>query len=182
MIKLEWRTEKRKINDLIPFEKNPRKITDDQVKRLKVSIEKFNIVEIPAIDTNNMLVAGHQRMKIMQIIGRGDEEIDVRVPNRKLTQAEFDEYNVRSNKNTGEWDMLLLAEFDESMLADVGFESKELDRIFKKDDDDDFDADKEAEKIITPTSKYGEVYQLGKHRLMCGDCSKTADVDKLMGG
>ena len=124
MEKLEWHNEKRVIDKLIGFPKNPRKMSDSQTSDLKKSIEKFNLVEIPAIDIDNVLVAGHQRMKIMQLIGRGDEVIDVRVPNRKLTKEEFDEYNIRSNKNTGEWDMLLLAEFDEKMLADVGFESK----------------------------------------------------------
>ena len=64
--KLEWRTEKRKIKDLIPYEKNPRKLTDKQQKDLKKSLEKFNLVEIPAIDTDNKILAGHQRLKVMQ--------------------------------------------------------------------------------------------------------------------
>ena len=132
MLNLEWRNEKRKISELVGHEKNPRKISDIQMKKLQDSISRFNFVEIPAIDQDNTILAGHQRIKAMQLIGRGEETIDVRVPNRKLTAGERDEYLIRSNKNTGEWDNELLAEFDEGMLADVGFESKELDKIFEQ--------------------------------------------------
>ena len=100
--KLIWHTERRKIKDLVPFEGNPRTMTDKQTEDLRKSLNRFNLVEIPAIDTNNKIIAGHQRLKIMQLLGRDQKEIDVRVPNRKLTEAEFKEYNLRSNKNTGE--------------------------------------------------------------------------------
>ena len=99
IIKLKWHNEKRKVSDLIPFKKNPRKITDEQREDLKKSLDKFDLVEIPAINTDNKIIAGHQRIAIMHLLGRGKEEIDVRVPNRKLTKAEFEEYNLRSNKN-----------------------------------------------------------------------------------
>ena len=59
--KLVWHTEKRKISDLLPYEKNPRKITEKQQQELTHSLKKFNIVEIPAIDTDNTICAGHQR-------------------------------------------------------------------------------------------------------------------------
>ena len=104
MDQLNWTTQKRKISELIGHPKNPRKISDKQIADLKASIQKFNFVEIPAIDTDNTILAGHQRLKIMQLLGRGNEEIDVRVPSRKLTEQEKDEYLLRSNKNTGEWD------------------------------------------------------------------------------
>lgn len=135
--KLIWHNEKRKVNDLIPFKKNPRKISKKQIEDLKKSLEKFNLVEIPAIDTNNKIIAGHQRLKILQILGRGEEEIDVRMPNRKLTDEEFEEYNIRSNKNTGEWDYNLLADLDEDLLKLVGFEEQELEKHFLDDFDDD---------------------------------------------
>ncbi len=127
---LIWHTEKRKINELIPFAENPRKMTEAQVKALTDSINKFGLVEIPAIDTDGVLVAGHQRTKVMQMIGRGDEEIDVRVPNRKLTADEFKEYNVRSNQNRGMFDFDMLAGmFDEKALLDIGFTERELDMV-----------------------------------------------------
>ena len=137
MDKLEWRTEQRKVKDLIPYEKNPRKISDEQVRQLKESLEKFNVVEIPAIDTDNKLIAGHQRVKILMMLNRGDEEIDVRVPNRKLTKEEFEEYNIRSNKNTADWDFDILKLFDEDLIEKIGFDDKELFKVI--DDDIDFD-------------------------------------------
>ena len=124
---LNWTTEKRKINDLIPYDKNPRQMTEKQIEDLKKSLEKFGLAEIPAINTNNMIVAGHQRLKIMQLLGRGDEEVDVRVPNRELTEEEFKEYNIRSNKNNGEWDFDILANnFNQDDLIGWGFEEAEL--------------------------------------------------------
>ena len=128
--KLEWHTEKRKIKDLIPFEGNPRQMTEKQNNDLTKSLEKFDLVEIPAVDTDNIIVAGHQRLRIMQLLGRGKEIIDVRIPNRKLTDKEFSEYNIRSNKNLGEWDYLLLANIDKDLLKNIGFDKIDLGIIF----------------------------------------------------
>ena len=131
--KLKWHTEKRVVKDLIPFEKNPRKITDKQKDDLKRSLEKFGLVEIPAIDVDNKIIAGHQRIKILQLLGRDKEKIDVRVPNRKLTEEEFREYNLRSNRNVAEWDYDLLSEFDHDLLENIGFNEEELEGIFQDD-------------------------------------------------
>lgn len=123
---LEWHNEKRKISDLIPHARNPRRLTEEQKKVLTDSLEKFNLVEIPVINTDNTILAGHQRLKVMAALGRGKEEIDVRVPNRELTQEEADEYLIRSNKNTGEWDYDLLKGFNTEDLLAFGFEDYEI--------------------------------------------------------
>jgi DNA modification methylase len=183
MKKLTWHTEKRKVNELIPFEANPRKMSDKQVGDLKKSLERFNLVEIPAIDTDNKIIAGHQRLKIMQLIERGQEEIDVRVPNRKLSEAEFKEYNLRSNKNTGEWNFDELANFDEDLLKELGFDENELDNIFGLEKADDFDLKAETEKAIKKPHgvKTGDLWQLGDHKLMVGDATNRKDWQKLLG-
>jgi len=72
MEKLEWRTEQRKVNDLVPFKINPRKITEAKRQQLIKSIEKFNLAEIPAINKDNTIISGHQRIIALQIMGRGD--------------------------------------------------------------------------------------------------------------
>lgn len=183
MEKLKWHNERRKVNDLISFKDNPRKITEKQKADLKVSLERFNLVEIPAIDTDNIIIAGHQRLKIMQLLGRGEEIIDVRMPNRKLTLEEFREYNMRSNKNTAGWDYNILKDIDYNILKDIGWDKEELDEIFNEEvEEDEFNAEQEYEKIKEPTVKLGELYQLGEHRLLCGDATKKEDVEKLMGG
>ena len=179
-IKLKWSTQKRRVNDLIPYEENPRQMTEKQKEDLQKSLEKFDLVEIPAIDTDDKICAGHQRMKMMQLLGRGEETIDVRVPNRKLTDEEFREYNLRSNKNTAEWDYDLLANIGEELLLDVGFDKDELDNIFNLDEPEDIDEVPELPE--KPISKIGDIYQLENHRLMCGDATKREDVEKLMGG
>ena len=101
-------------------------MTEKQAKDLKKSIEKFNFVELPVVNTDRIIVAGHQRLKIMQMLGRGDEEIEVRIPNRELTKDEVTEYCLRSNKNTGEWNFDLLSGFDESLLKEIGFTDFDL--------------------------------------------------------
>lgn len=124
--KLKWHTEKRKVKNLKFYEKNPRKMSDDDKKELSKSIDRFNLVEIPAINTDNMLVAGHQRIDDLLSKGRGDEEIDVRVPNRPLTKKEFREYNIRSNKNHGEFDNdILRKDFTLEELEFFGFDEIE---------------------------------------------------------
>ena len=124
---MRWTTEKRKISDLLPMDCNPRQMTEKQNKDLERSLKKFDLVEIPAINTDNTILAGHQRLRIMAALGRGDEETDVRVPDRKLTETECKEYAVRSNKNVGQWDFEALANhFDSDALVEWGFEKAEL--------------------------------------------------------
>lgn len=122
MKKIEWHTEKRKVNDLLPFEINPRKITEEKRQQLIRSLEKFNLAEIPAINKDGTVISGNQRIKALQMIGRGEELIDVRVPSRQLTEAEVKEYNLISNTHAGEWDFLMLeVEFSDISIADIGF-------------------------------------------------------------
>ncbi len=183
-IKLEWHNERRKVKDLVPHPNNPRQLTEQQAKVLTKSLEKFNLVEIPAIDTDNTLLAGHQRMKLMLLLGRGDEEIDVRMPNRKLTKEEADSYNILSNKATGEWDWGILANWDEKLLLDSGFTKLELSRGFDLNlkEDEGEDEVPEVDEKAPPIAQLADVWQLGQHRLMCGDATKSEDVDKLMNG
>lgn len=128
-MKLSWHNEKRKLSELVEFDKNPRILTEKAKKDLKSSLTKFGLAEVPAIDTDNKIVAGHQRISILKEL-EGDQEIDVRVPNRKLTQKEFEEYNIRSNKNAGEWSTELLGTFTREDLIDWGFEKWETIGIF----------------------------------------------------
>lgn len=179
---LVWRTEQRRVNDLLPYEKNPRKITEKQLSDLKRSLNKFNLVEIPAIDTNNKIIAGHQRIKVLQLLGRGEETIEVRIPNRKLTQKEYKEYLLTSNAVTGEWDYDLLKDFDVDLLLDIGFPEEELAHIWDEQleiENDYFDIEKELKKIKKAKTKVGDIFQLGTHRLICGDCTDKNVINRL---
>src|SRR3990167_924333 len=174
---MKWTTEKRRVNDLLPYANNPRQMTEKQDKDLKESLRKFDLVEIPAINRDGIILAGHQRLRILRALGRGEEEIEVRIPNRQLTKKEVQEYNIRSNKNTGEWDFDKLANnFDVGELLEWGFSEKDL-KIYNIIEDEAPGLSNEP-----AVSKSGEVYQLGRHRLMVGDSTKIEDVEKLMGG
>src|ERR1035437_9465828 len=120
MKKLQWATVQKKVNGLIPQGINPRKINEKQMSDLKKSLQKYNLVEIPAVDTNGEILAGHQRVLALQLLGRGEEIIDVRQPNRKLTEKESKQYLIASNKLGGSWDFEALKSFDMELLQLAG--------------------------------------------------------------
>jgi len=179
--KIKWKSDKRKIEDLKPFEGNPRMAGEKEMADLTKSLDKFDLADPLVINTDGEVIGGNFRLKLLT--KRGVKEVDVRVPNRKLNRKEAEELNLRLNKNTGLWDFGVLANFSEDLLKDVGFESEELDNIFGlESNEDDFDAEAEYGKITEPKVKMGDLYQLGNHRLLCGDATKKEDVEKLMGG
>jgi DNA modification methylase len=181
---ITWTTVQRKVNDLIPQDINPRKITKKEIEILKKSIVKFDLAEIPAINLDNKILAGHQRLMILKLLNRGEELIDVRVPNRELDKDEADEYLLLSNKSGGSWDYDLLKHFKMNTLLDCGFQKIELSKAWdmqKAEKLDHFDIDKELKKIKNPKTKLGDIVTLGKHRLICGDSTERETVTKLAG-
>ncbi|MDD4688525.1 MAG: site-specific DNA-methyltransferase [Eubacteriales bacterium] len=183
--------EKKNTASLLPAEYNPRKDLkpgDLEYEKLKRSIEQFGYVE-PVIwnKTTGRVVGGHQRLKVL--IDMGMTEVDCVVV--ELTEDKEKALNVALNKISGDWDKDKLAflisdlqgaDFDVSL---TGFDPAEIDDLFKdtlKDGikDDDFDVDAELKK---PTfSKSGDVWILGKHRLICGDSTKAETFETLMNG
>lgn len=180
-----WRTEKRRVSDLIPNPRNPRRMTEKQREELEKSLKKFNLAEIPAVNTDNRIIAGHMRVATLRQLGRENELIDVRVPSRKLSRKEYSEYLLRSNQNHGDFKWDILADtFDVDELLNAGFD-EELGFMF--DDvtsltEDGFSVERTLKAIGKPETKPGEIVRLGRHVLMCGDATKPEDVKKLMGG
>ncbi len=184
MSKLIWTTVQRKVNDLIPQKINPRKISDKQMSDIKKSLQKYNLVEIPAIDSDGMILAGHQRIRALQLLDRGEEIIDVRIPNRKLTEIESKQYLIASNKLGGDWDYDLLKSFDMELLQFAGFEDMEIAKFWDEDQEvkeDNFDVQKEIKKITEPKTKLGDIIILGKHKILCGDSTKPENLKRLLG-
>ena len=175
-----------KISELKPSEYNPRKWSEDQLTKLRESIEKFGIVD-PLIVNNhgsrkNIVIGGNMRLKVLKEMGF--KKVPVIFLN--LDENQERDLNVRLNKTGGDWDFDLLKEFDEDLLADIGFDSKELDVIFDDEDLEEkntFDLEKELDKVGIEeiNVKKGDVYQLGDSRLMCGDSTIPEDFAKLMG-
>jgi hypothetical protein len=123
---LEWHNEKRLAKSLFPCETNPNVNTDIQYANLKKSIERTGYVEVIAIDVDGRILAGEHRWRALMDMGHGEEEIDVRVPNRKLTKEEFDRYLVASNALKGSFDFSKLKSFDITMLLDIGMDEQAL--------------------------------------------------------
>ena len=171
------------IESLVTNEKNPRKWNDEQKKNLTESIKRFGNVD-PIIvnahpDRKNVVVGGHFRLEVCKELGY--KNMPVVFVN--LTPEKESELNLRLNKNQGEFDLDLLAEFDESLLTDIGFSSEEIDDIFPAEiNEEQFDLQKELDKLdITVKAKKGDVYDLDGSRIMIGDSTIEADVLKLMG-
>ena len=183
--------EKKHTADLLPADYNPRKDLkpgDLEYEKLKRSIEQFGYVE-PVIwnKTTGRVVGGHQRLKVL--IDMGITEIDCVVV--EMDEAKEKALNVALNKISGDWDKdklaLLIADlqgedFDVSL---TGFDPAEIDDLFKDTlqdgiKDDDFDVEEELQK---PTvTQPGDIWSLGRHRLICGDSTKADTFALLMAG
>ena len=185
MEKEDMKIEYIQIEKIKPNEYNPKKMTQKEAEDLEKSIERFGIVD-PLImnkakGRKGILIGGHQRLKIYKKMGF------TRIPIVwvNITDIEKErELCLRLSKNAGSWDWDLLANFDEDLLLDVGFDNDELEvrfNIMADPEEDKYDIEKAVSEKRIPTSKPGEMWQLGKHRLLCGDSTKTEDIRKLMG-
>lgn len=158
---LQWRTESRKISELKPLEQNPfHKISARNKARLEEKIRRLGVFEIPTIDLDNSLLTFNKRYHILMSLGRGDEPIDVRVPNRTLTEKERKEVILASNVHEGEWDKLIL----EELFADIDLDAIGIELNALEVDEDDIDKalgepEEEPEFNVVPTfsEKYDAV-------------------------
>lgn len=183
-----------KLCDLKPAEYNPRKALtpeDEEYQKIKRSIEQFGYVDPIIINSDGTIIGGHQRHTVLTDLGYETADVVVVDLNKKDEKA----LNIALNKISGEWDEValrdLLTELDlgDYDITLTGFSHQELDDLIElttfepEVSNDGFDADaaysesKQKESIVKP----GEVWQLGSHRLMCGDSTSLADMQKLVG-
>jgi ParB-like chromosome segregation protein Spo0J len=121
----KWTLERRRLNELKDYPKNARILSKIQYEHLKNSITRFGIVEKFIVNTDNTLIGGHQRFRILQELAVF--EVECWVPQDKLTEDEVDELNIRLNRNVGEWDWDRLAnEWDVPQLLGWGFSEGEF--------------------------------------------------------
>lgn len=183
MPNLKWENKRVSIDKLKPAAYNPRTASPKQFSDVTKSLEKFDLADPIVINRDNTIIGGHLRIQALK--KKGITDVDVRIPTRQLNPREEKELNLRLNKNVGEWNLELLGNghFGKELLGEVGFGNDELAKIFDLDiQEDNFDADKAYNKIIKPQTKPGQIYQLGDHRLMCGDSSDPECWEKLMDG
>jgi ParB-like chromosome segregation protein Spo0J len=127
--KITWKTEKRKIGDLIEWDQNPRQLSKHDYDHLKKSLDKFGVADPIIINLDGSIIGGHQRKKILLEAGllKQSDTIDVRIPDRQLTDDEARELAIRLNRNQGAWDFDALANnFDVEELTEWGFTEDEL--------------------------------------------------------
>lgn len=168
-----------KVSELKPAEYNPRRLTNEQHAHLTESIKKFGLVDPIIVNRHagreNVIIGGHMRCKIASELGM--KEVPVYFVD--LDEAQEKELNIRLNKNLGEFDFDLLANnFEMSDLKEFGFTDKEFGFDMEVGEKDD-----EVPEIPEePQSQLGDLYELGQHRVLCGDSTKIEDVERLMEG
>lgn len=180
--------QKIRIEELKPADYNPRKDLkpeDEEYQKIKKSITEFGCVEPIIINTDMTVIGGHQRLKVLKELGYEELECVILDLDKNKEKA----LNIALNKITGEWDNAkleeLLAELNETDIDmnTTGFSFDEIDDILKDitgSKEDDFDINQALEEIDEPISKPGDVWILGKHRLMCGDSTKKENVLQLI--
>lgn len=182
------------IHQINPAPYNPRKDLkpgDSEYEKIKRSIEEFGYVD-PCVwnERTGHLVGGHQRFKIL--VAGGANAVYCSVVDFELDREKA--LNVALNKISGEWDLpklkdlLLTWDSDSVDITLTGFDRSEVDDLLRSLDspkeikEDDFDVEGERERIVDPVTQPGDLWILGRHRLLCGDATKSADVDRLMTG
>ena len=170
----------KQISEIKPYEKNPRR-NEKAIDLVANSIKEFGFKQPIVIDDNNVIVCGHTRFQASKKLGL--KEVPCVVAD-DLSDEQIKAYRLADNKvaEASEWDFDLLSdELDEIIgidMEDFGF----LDVDLSEDEEDVSEDDYEIQVPKEPKAKIGDIYQLGKHRLMCGDSTKQEDVSRLMNG
>jgi len=168
------------ISELVKGNYNPRKLSEKQFEDLKASLQGFGVVEPAVINVNpdrmNIIIGGHQRINVAKELGLKEfpcVEVSLSLEREK-------ELNIRLNRNVGEWDWeTLLKSFETSDLINWGFDEKELpvgDLLSSSMGDDEVP---EPPKEVR--TKASDLYELGSHRLLCGDTTIRENLIRLVG-
>jgi DNA modification methylase len=183
---INWKLEKVLLKDIKPFAKNPRQINKDQMGHLENLIKKFGLIDKPILNKDFTLIGGHQRIKVLKKMKV--KEIDCWIPDHLLDEKEIEHLCIGLNLNQGSFDYDILAnEWDPIELLQYGFTEEQLLGLEQKvetiegdleDDEEEMEVGKEEDA----STKLGDVYELGNHRLVCGDSTNPDCVTIAMGG
>lgn len=178
------------LDKLKPYENNARTHSDEQIEQIVASINEFGFTNPILVDSSDGIIAGHGRLIAAKKIGL--KRVPVIILDY-LTEQQRRAYIIADNKlalNAG-WDLALLSKEIERLSEEgfelplLGFSDEELDELLNIEDldesEDETEEDEIPEPAETPKVQRGEVYHLGKHRLICGDSTDVGDVEKLMG-
>jgi len=178
----------KKVDSLIPYINNSRTHSDEQVAQIAASIKEFGWTNPILVDGANGIIAGHGRLLAARKLGYKDVPT---IELKDLTETQKKAYIIADNRlalNAG-WDNEMLTIELNDLLADgfaldiLGFDSKELSALLEPEVIEGLtDEDAVPDVPDEPTTKLGDIYQLGNHRLMCGDSTNIDAVDELMDG
>ena len=170
--KITWKAETRKVADLKEWADNPTKHSEHGLNELEDSIQKFGMAVPECIQPDGTLIGGHGRKIVLTRMKI--KEVACYVPNRKLTDSEFKELNVRLNKNvSGVFDVDKLNElFEPAELYDIGFTESELFTGGGLGGDGD--------QSPVSSLKGGDIIEIGKHRLLCKNAKAIKTIVDIM--
>lgn len=175
----------KKTKDLIPYARNSRTHSDEQVAQIVASIKEFGFTNPILVDEEGLIIAGHGRVQAAQRL-KLDEVPTIVL--EYLTDAQKKAYVIADNKlalNAG-WDFdMLKVEFNDLIDMDfdlslIGFDDKELNQILADPTEGLVDPEVIPETPVEPISKVGDMWLLGNHRLLCGDSTLVDNIDRLM--
>ena len=161
-----------------PYSKNAKKHPKKQIEQVANSIKEFGMNQPIVVDKQGVIIVGHGRYEALQSLGMEIKDEYIKVVD--LTEEQAKAYRLADNKlNESDWDMNLVIEelkgLSEDMLSLTGFDS---DLVIEADERDD----EVPETPEEPQSKLGDLYELGQHKVLCGDSTKLEDVERLMDG
>jgi len=164
--------------NITPYSKNAKKHPKKQLEQIAASIKEFGMNQPIVVDKKGVIIVGHGRFEALKLLGMEVKPEWIKVVN--LTEQQANAYRLADNKlNESEWEMDLVIEelkgLSEEMLELTGFDK---DLIIEADEADDLVPDVPEE----PQSKLDDLYELGNHRVLCGDSTKLEDVERLMDG
>jgi DNA modification methylase len=192
---ISWANVTVRLGDLKAWGSNPRQSTKAQAKKLIESFEEFGQVETIAVSPELEVYNGHQRLSALMTIHGKDYQIDARQASRALTEQERKKLTIFLHAGaTGSWDWDTLSGWDASEMISWGLDDttlKEwkhdisgLGELLKSEKQEPVDAEPQIDKAEELRQKWGvetgQLWQLGEHRLICGDCTDKAVVERVM--
>jgi len=165
---------------ITPYSKNAKKHPKKQIEQVANSIREFGMNQPIVVDKQGVIIVGHGRFEALKHLGWSNDKILEHVKVLDISEEKANAYRLADNKlNESEWDMNLVIEelkgLSSEMLDLTGFDK---DLIIEADEKDD----EVPETPEEPQSKLGDLYELGGHRVLCGDSTKIDDVERLMDG
>lgn len=183
---IQWHLERVSIKNIKPHKKNPRQITKDRIGQLEGLITKFGLIDKPILNQDMTLICGHQRIKVLKKMKV--KQVECQIPDRLLDEKEVEELLIGHNLIQGSWDWDLMAnEWDALDLLNYGFTEEQLLGLTKEVETIESDLAEEDEQVPLgkeeeAQTKLGDVYELGPHRITCGDSTDPDSVSRALNG